>query len=118
MTQSIALPKYIPLVGLLICFGISGVAQKLFDQDKLTKGLAYSYLQPDDKSFSIWGLIYLFHALFVIRALTLKVFEEKDEYKKATFYVLLNFVTNGTWLLVNGFAVSGQLSYWLSVLVL
>jgi hypothetical protein len=100
-------------LALLAGFALNGLAFVLY-RGETTKGVAYSYVQPDDFTFSIWGLIYLMHLAFVgAQCLTFKV----NGLPLARSYMALNYVLSGLWLVVNGAANKG-FSYWLAVAVL
>jgi len=113
MVVQVAVGGWCLPLGLFLNFAIGGLAGYLFKGDT-TRGYAYSYLSPDNASFSIWGLIYaLQFGLVVFHSCSTKLKGMADSRP----YLFLNYLTNGTWLLVNGASHHG-LSYYLAVVVL
>lgn len=55
-------------IGLVVAFvaqfGLSGFAFAKYS-DGTTKGAAYSYVQPDDRTFAVWSIIYVLHAIAI-----------------------------------------------------
>ena len=75
-----------------------------------TDGYALSYVQPDGRTFGVWGIIYFLNFLLVVRA--------NELYPATAQAVGLGYCLNGLWLLANGAAVVSGLSYWLAVWIL
>jgi hypothetical protein len=77
-----------------------------------TDGYSYSYVQPDGVTFSVWGLIYGWLFILVLRP--------KQVYTDAARHLQYAFILNGMWLLTNGLAVQkdNHISYWLPVSII
>jgi hypothetical protein len=100
---------------LAACLVLSGAAMVAFREGS-TKGAAYSYVQPDDATFGVWGLIYALQLVLVAAQLVAVHVAGLEE---ARAWLALNYVSNGLWLVVNGAANSrGGFSFWLAVVVL
>ncbi|CAK9070523.1 Metabotropic glutamate receptor-like protein E, partial [Durusdinium trenchii] len=98
-------------------FVLSGVAFALYG-DGTTRGFAYSYVQPDDKTFAVWSVIYVLQLLFVMHQCCLPK-EKRDAPRMvaARGWQAVNCLSAGSWLVANGAASKG-FSYWLAVVVL
>lgn len=105
-------------IGLVVAFvaqfGLSGFAFAKYS-DGTTKGAAYSYVQPDDRTFAVWSIIYVLHAI----AIATEVLSGYEVQNMASVraWLALNYLSSGTWLVVNGAASQG-FSHWLGVVVL
>jgi len=113
---------FLPTWGMSLGFGINillNVLAAAFFEDT-TGGSGYSYVQPDNSTFSVWGIIYSLHLVMIVyNQFFLKASDQEyiNAIAPARWPLFFQFVTNGLWLIVNGAANSG-LSYWLAVVVL
>jgi len=106
-------------LALLGCFvaniAIGGAANAYYAEDTI-RGASYSYVQPDNKSFAVWSLIYGLQLLTVVTQLV-PGGDADERLAMARPWNALNLLSNSLWLVANGAANRG-LSFWLSVLVL
>ena len=110
MVNTITVSKFTLPLALVACFVISGIAGAMF-KDGTIKAAAYSYVQPDAQTFSVWGLLYALQGVFVISQCCVG---KVKGLKEARGWLALNYVGLGTWLFVNGAANAG-FSFWLAV---
>jgi len=112
----------LPTWGLSVGFGINillNILAAVFFEDT-TGGSGYSYVQPDNSTFSVWGIIYSLHLVMIVyNQFFLKSSDQEyvNAIEPARWPLFFQFVTNGLWLIVNGAANAG-LSYWVAVVVL
>ncbi|GBG34913.1 Metabotropic glutamate receptor-like protein E [Hondaea fermentalgiana] len=95
-------------------FGLAGFAFAMYS-DGTTKGASYSYVQPDDRTFSVWSMIYALHATVV--GYELFYGYNVDGMEHARVWLVVNYIFSGAWLVANG-AASHGFSYWLAVVIL
>lgn len=105
----------IAYIFMVICNIVAGVQF----QDAATDGYAYSYLQPNNTTFSVWGLIYCLQILFLFAQTCIPHIRDHPQVINARPGIIACFLLNASWLIVNGMANEDYLlSYWSAVSVL
>jgi len=112
MALSIKVRPWMLVVMWVVEVVLNGLAATVLS-DGATSNAEYSFVQPDPSTFSVWIVIFILQAVFVV-AQFVGDLADVPGIEEARAWQLGNFATNGLWLVLNGLGSRG-FSWWLAV---